>query len=471
MNPILTRNRKILIAGLVAWIALALFAVLYLTGLQASHSLDLLASSKALAGETLALRVQAQSLKYNDAANLSDIHATLIDQSGVPTQSTTLTGNAIYQATLEVPREPGTYSLRVEGTLDDGDVIVAVAPLEVVASNALPELNVTPEKSKRYVEREGSLVVDVAPTDGVLPMGLTGSLTISLKDSAGNPVSQRVQPAFKRGRSTIPLPELLETDSNGFAHMQLNLVEPVFDLDVKTAEDEPSRGVHTIYPVATQFTLHTTSSLWAPGAKFKGILQSLNRTGPIFIDIWAGDFWISTAQTELRDGHASIEIALPQNLPTPQLLWIQAYQSSRLPDTARAGRYLFLGSSNDLDSFKLPNDSQALRATLGQIPQKLRNPPLLYDSSESAKASIDTIRHQGLVIAIWVLSLGALALCVLLIVLVIQNERRVQEAWFESGADEPIKQRHIASYIATVIGLLLLFIFSILAILLHVGHT
>ena len=384
------------------------------------------------------------------------------------------------------PARPDTGPLRLDlrpldGVLPGGlpGVLVVQAadaaglPLStVVGLEVQAGQSATPVPSRVVTDRHGLATIDVRPMHPLFQVELTAGAPAPVDGMAGTD-----------GTDGIPSPAPDGTDGTDGIPSPAPDATAAPDAIPTPAASTVTRALRHVKPTATQFAIDIPPGPFAPGATLPIQIRSLHQTGTVFIDLWHADRWLTTTTATLEQGTATARIELPPHPADPTVLWVQAYQNAYLPGDARAGRHFVvtraptataaraIGQRLAAQGFDPPtttalaaaaDDSPTLlRALLGRLPRPAGEPPLLADSSITARqtvAEIKTVWESRLVI---VLITSAVLLFIVLGVVLWSNQRAVQRQWVLAGGDEdgaPGNRRRLwldAGYMFVVLALFL----------------
>ncbi|MCB9525535.1 MAG: hypothetical protein H6702_19460 [Myxococcales bacterium] len=462
----LFRHRK-LIAGVGAvWLALVIGGGVFTSTLDARVGLHVFGPTTWYAHDGSVIRIGLHDLEFSRFAPLGAVranfekgHGEQPDRDHVPSRPTVMTEHAgpFVQGAL-VPPGVGAWTLVLTARTPDGGEATVRVPITVLPGSAPVTPPLRPKERKPLKPDVGPLKLDIAPLDQVLPGDLPTQLAVIAHDPDGRPRSLGVHLHLQEGRSAIDLPSAVTTDRHGLATLPIKAIEPRFWIDLSA---DGGTASWRIQRTPTQFVLDTPSPRVARGATVPFSLQSLHRKGPVFLDLWHGDVWLRTSAMELVDRRAEGELTLP-SLPDPSIVWIQAYQTAYLPQKARGGRHLLVTTLPPVEANRwlasqlvaqgidvawagylaqhADGDPTLTRALLGRFDRPERDPPLLADSSDSARQTVASLKLTWQRRFAWAL-LGSGVLMIIVIALVLrQNSREVQAAWTEAGGGEEALQ-------------------------------
>ena len=240
----------------------------------------------------------------------------------------------------------------------------------------------------------------------------------------------------------------------------------------------------------TQFMMVTGEAVVQPGAQLAVGVKSLHRTGPIFVDVWQGDRWLASMPAELADGEARFFLTLPTALPQdPALLWIQAYRTPYLPGPSRGGTYVlatrqppevalraFAGqlaaTGHDplftaYEAGAATNDPVLARYLLGLPDRPVADPPLLTDTSESARQTVASLKGTWQRRFVVALVASGVLMFGLMLVLLLLNTREVQRRWDAAdGGEAAVRGTRFVREAILLFAILAVFIVALIQLVL-----
>lgn len=479
---VLHRHRRLLTAVAALWFAGLMIGGIFLSQLDARLGLNLFGPRVWVAGEPAVVRVALRELRFDRLQALPAARAHF-ERPGATSMSFPLNQRVgeLVQG-LVTPPPAGDWTLVVLAQVDDLELRLDV-PVSVLPT-ALPTVVAPPPKAGPLQRPDrGSVQLDARAPNQVLAANFPGRLMIRAMEPTGVPaVGARVVLSLRQGRSGLSLPTEVVTGPHGLVELPVQTLEPLFWIDLEippppptavppSEAAPPSAAVppSATPPLAsitrrlthrpTQFLLVTGAPVVAPGDALAVGLRSLHRTGPAFVDVWQGARWRASMGAELVDGEARFLLPLPADLgEDPALLWVQAYRSPYLPGTSRGGTYVLASRRPPEEAIRLFADQLAkadhdaiytrhqathgdadpvlARYLLGLLPVPETDPPLLTDTSESARQTVASLKstwQRRFVIGL--VGSGVLMFGFMLWLLR-RNARDVQRRWAEAGGGE-----------------------------------
>ncbi|MEZ4474467.1 MAG: hypothetical protein R3F60_27495 [bacterium] len=452
----LHRYRRVLGVAALAGFGLLMAGGIFLSQLDARLGLNLFGARTWVAGEPAVVRVALRDLRFDRLQDLRRARARLVDAEGAeagPFELREAAGTMV-QGTVQVPHA-GAWTLTVEVEVEDADLSIEV-PITALPTAPPVTLPAAMKQAPPPKADAGPVKLEVTPPNQVLSGNLAGSLMIRAMDEHGTPVEAPIRLTLKEGKSLRDLPAEVQTGRHGLHALAVQPMHPIFWLDLETTESFATRRLKH---ASTQFVLVTGKPVVQPGERLAVGVRSLHQAGPVFADVWLGERWIASTAATLEDGEARFYLPLPAELPEdPALLWVQAYRSPYLPGHARGGAYILATrkapeqavrafarrlADEGFDPLYARHqaehaDAEPLLAQylLGLPGRPDRDPPLLADTSESARQTIGALKGRWQRRFVFtLLGMGAL-LFGLLILLVRHNYRDVKRRWAEAGGDE-----------------------------------
>ncbi len=494
----LTRHRRLIAVAGGLWLALVIGGGIFTSTLDARVGLHVFGPPGWYAGQAAVVRVGLHDLAFTRFAPLGAVRARFEPGhddgpalAGEPTDEVLITGHAgtFVQGTL-TPPAPGPWTLQmVAQTPGAGETTVRV-PLTVHAADA--PIAPLPKAKPRTPPRPdvGPLSLDIAPLDHVFPGNLPTALVVLAHAADGSPLQGPVQITVTEGKSAVALPPTVATDRHGLARIALKAMEPRFWFDLSAGEGPTATtAARRLRPTPTQFVLDVPSPRVSPGAEVPFAVTSLHREGPVFVDVWHGARWLAATSVTLEDRRAEGTLTLPA-LPDPAVIWVQAYRTAYLPQKARGGRHLLVSARPAAEANRwlaaqlaaqgidpawtsrmaqqADGDPLLTRALLGRLDRPERDPPIIADSSDSARQTVATLKRLWQQRFVWALIVSGLVMFIILGLVIRQNTREVQAAWTEAGGGEEALQGTRkgalvdAAYVFAVLGLFLLGLLQLL---------
>lgn len=478
----LYRYRKLIGAAALLWFGVLMAAGIYLSQLDARLGLNVFGPKVWVAGEDAAVRVTLRALKFDRIEHLSRAEAVFL-KDGEPV--TTPVGlfrhvGKLVQG-LVTPPAPGEYTLRITAETKAGPVEVSTT-VRVRAKASPVALTSPPERGTPPYAPFGPVKLDVMPADHLIPGNLHSDLIVRATSETGEPLAGTpVQLKLREGKSGVPWPDEVITDVQGLAELTIWPRHPVVWPELRAPESFATRRMKH---AGTQFALDAPRRILTPGQQLPIRVRALHRAAPIFIDVWHGDRWIGTTGATLEDSEARLFVDIPEPKTDPALLWVQAYRAAYLPGEARAGAYVLV-TAGDKDAalrwlagrmvehgIDMQYAGWASRAgvatdrltrhLLGQLGRPPADPPLLADSSQSARQTVATLKGTWQLRFILALVGSGLLLFIVLVWLVYTNFKDVQRRWKAAGGDADGAlgtRRHVlveAAYIFFILAIFLL---------------
>lgn len=479
----LYRYRKLIGAAALAWFGVLMAAGIYLSQLDARLGLNVFGPQVWVAGEPAAVRVTLRALKFDGIEHLRRAEAVFLDADDRPASAPVglfqSVGKLVQGEVL--PPAPGRYSLRVTAETPAGPVEVST-PVTVVAKAPAVPLTAAPERGTPPYPAHGPVKLEVTPADQVIPGNLHSDLIIRATTEDGRPVNGAVvQLTLREGKSGVAFPDQVTTDAAGLAELTILPRHPVFWPELRVPESYATRRMKH---AGTQFALDAPRRILTPRQQLPIRIRSLHTAAPVFIDVWHGERWLKTAAATLEDGEARLFIDMPTPPTDPALLWVQAYRAAYLPGEARAGVYVLVTAGDQDEALRwlarrlvehgidmqyagwasregVASDRLA-RHLLGLPGRPPADPPLLADSSQSAKQTVATLKGTWQLRFIFALLGSGLLLFIVLVWLVYTNFKDVQRRWKAAGGDADGAlgtRRHVlveAAYIFFILAIFLL---------------
>ncbi len=455
MLTALHRYRKLLGAAAVIWFTTLMVGGIFLSQLDARNGLHVFGPKHFVAGEPAVLRVGLRELAFNRFERIASVEATFIqgESRGRAQPMSQRAGDFVQGAV--VPPGAGNFQLEL-ATIHEDLRLIAMIDVHVrdrASSARLPPLpkDKTPPKPDT-----GDLKLDIASLSHVLPGNLPSRLVLRATDVEGRPVRSGVAIQMREGASAIQVPDSVVTDHNGLASLKFQAMQPRFWFDLKAGESEAARRIDV---TPTQLVLELESPFARPGEEIPFGLRSMHRKGEVFVDLWHGERWIASTRVALDKGQASGRLRLPPLPADPAVLWLQAYRAAYLPQDARGGQHLLVSAGEPATSarwlaarlrdmghapksmahFATHADGDPLLAAdlLSRTQRPERNPPLLADSSHTARQTVAGLKEAWQRRFVSALILSGILLFFVLAWLVRANHRQVTRDWaLAGGADE-----------------------------------
>lgn len=479
----LYRYRTIIGAAALLWFGVLMAGGIFLSQLDARLGLNLFGPTVWVAGEPAAVRVTLRALKFDKIEPLRRAEAVFLDADGQPKSAPFVLkqpAGKLVQGHV-VPPAPGTWRLRITADTPSGPVEVSTA-VTVLPTAPAVALQPAAERGIPPYPPRGPVKLEVMPADQVIPGNLHSDLIVRTTSETGAPIPDTpVALTLREGKSGVDFPETVTTDAAGLAMVPILPRHPIVWPELRVPESYATRRMkHT----GTQFAIDAPQRIFKPGERMPLRVRALHRSAPIFIDVWHGRRWLGTTAAELTDREARLFVDLPRPAADPALLWVQAYKAAYRPKDARAGVYVLV-TNGDKDAalrwlasrlvelgIEMPYAAWASRegnATplltrhlLGLPGRPPADPPLLADSTESARQTVATMKGAWQMRFVYALVGSGLLLFIVLVWLVYTNFRDVQRRWIEAGGAEDGAlgtRRHVlveAAYIFVVLAIFLL---------------
>ena len=477
------RYRKLIGAAALVWFGALMAGGLFLSQLDARLGLNLFGPNVWVAGEPAAIRVTLRALKFDRIETLRRAKAEWRDaegqRHGEPVALIQRAGKLV-QGHI-TPPSAGTWTLLITAPTGAGPVEVST-PVKVLATAPSVAMQGAPVRQQPPYAPFGPVTLDVMPADQVIPGNLHSDLIVRATTPDGRPLPDtQVALTLREGKSGVPFPDAVQTDASGLAELTILPRHPIVWPELRVPESYATRRLkHT----GTQFALDVPQRILRPGEQLPMRVRALHQAAPVFVDVWHGDRWLTTTTTTLKDGEARLFVDLPQPTADPALLWVQAYRAAYNPKEARAGAYVIVTRGKKDDALRwfagrlvehgvdmkyagwASRDGVAsdrlTRHLLGRPARPPANPPLLADSSQSARQTVATMKGAWQARFIYALVGSGLLLFIVLMWLVSSNYRDVQRRWIKAGGDADGAagtRRHVlieAAYIFIVLAIFLL---------------
>lgn len=479
----LYRYRKLIGAAALLWFGVLMAAGIFLSQLDARLGLNLFGPTVWVAGEPAAVRVTLRALKFDRIEQLDRAEAVFLDADDEPVAPP----EGIFQRVGKLvqghltPPAPGRYTLQITATTQAGPVRVST-PVEVRAAAEPVALQPAKERGVPPYAPYGPVKLDVMPADQVIPGNLHSDLIVRATTESGAPISgAAVQLTLREGKSGVPFPDTVTTDASGLAEVLILPRHPIVWPELRAPESFATRRMkHT----GTQFALDAPKRILAPGQQLPVRVRSLHQSAPIFVDVWHGARWLGTTTATLEDGEARLFVDLPRPAADPALLWVQAYRAAYLPGTARAGAYVLVTQGDKGAAVRWlaqrlvehgvdmayagwatregTAEPRLARHLLGRPNRPPADPPLLADSTQSARQTVADLKGTWQLRFILTLLGSGLLLFIVLVWLVYANFKDVQRRWKAAGGDVDGAlgtRRHVlveAAYIFFILAIFLL---------------
>ncbi len=475
-------QHKLAILFAFLWFFALLSFGLFLSQLDHPYALQLFASSRAIAHQSLALRLTARDLKYQQNVRILSAKARLSDgEKALSEQALEERAGEFLQGNLQAPDRTGEFVLHVDALLENQIELHAEAP---IAIDERPHPLKAANRQAGYIERNGPILLELYATDGAVSSGLPSRLTLR-SSREGLPVSQKIALQIEEGRSSGALPGVIETGPDGLAELNVTALTPTLKIQMQTLPEEgeaPSEARPHWIPKPTQFVFRDLAAVQTD-TELRLDIQSLYRQGVVFIDLFYQDRWLYTHSAELTDNRAQLSLSLPRLPEDPAILWVQAYRSPYLPGEARASRHLLATQQTPQDALNAfllnhrsllngldlglpqgesPIDRQAA-LLLSELAPPTDEPPLLCDSSQQARQELLTVktRWQNRLTAVYVVS--SLILIAVILIQLRKNKRKTEQQWSEFGEEgEQGSRRHNVWLTVSFLLLLITFLLGVL---------
>ncbi len=452
----LARHRRLAGAAALLWFGIMVGGGIVLSQLDARNGLHVFGPKRWVAGERTVLRVALRQIRFQRFEPLGPVDVTFVGPHGVqgPRQTLTGRGGPFVQGTLEAPSRAGAYILELSTLTPDA---LLTASIGVHVDPAAEPVALPPSRKPQRPSQpdKGPLKLEIGPTDHVLPGGaLAANLTVRATDANGVPVSVPVELALKEGRSAVPIPKLVVTNHHGLATFPVAAMHPTFWFELTSGE---SRARRRLRYTPTQFALTAPKPLVAPREEIEVRVHALHRSGPAFLDAWHGDRWLATWPVTLSGGTARVRITIPELPEDPAFLWLQVYRTAYLPQQARGGQHLLVTRGDPANAVRwlagrveragvaadyarqigprADAHPDLVSYLLGLTERPDGDPPLLADSSVTARQTVNKLKATWQTRFVVALVLSGLLLFVVLGGLVLYNYRDVRRRWVEAGGD------------------------------------
>lgn len=479
----LYRYRTLIGAAALLWFGVLMAGGLFLSQLDARLGLNLFGPQVWVAGEPAAVRVTLRALKFDKIEVLERARAEWRDADGKrqgPVVPLIQRAGRLVQGHV-VPPSAGQWTLHITAPTPAGPVEVSTTVTVLPTAPAVAMQGAVVRGQPPYAPF-GPVTLDIMAADQVIPGNLHSDLIVRATRPDGRPLPDtRVGLTLREGKSGVPFPDAVQTDAHGLAEIAILPRHPIIWPELRVPESYATRRMkHT----GTQFAMDAPQRILRPGEQLPIRVRALHREAPVFIDVWHGDRWLATTTATLKDSEARLFIDLPRPSADPALLWVQAYRAAYNPKDARAGVYVLV-TKGDKDaavrwlarrhvehgidmgyaawaSTAGTASDRLTRHLLGRPARPPANPPLLADSSQSARQTVATMKGAWQARFIWALVASGLLLFIVLMWLVSTNYRDVQRRWVEAGGDADGAvgtRRHVlveAAYIFIVLAIFLL---------------
>jgi hypothetical protein len=477
------RYRKLIGFSALLWFGALMAGGLFISQLDARLGLNLFGPNVWVAGEPAAIRVTLRALKFDRIETLQRAVAEWRDADGQrhgdPVPLIQRAGKLVQGHVT--PPSAGQWTLHITAPTPAGPVEVST-PVTALSTAPAVALQGAPALGQPPYAPYGPVTLDVMPADQVIPGNLHSDLIVRATTLDGRPLRDtHVALTLREGKSGVPFPDAVQTDDNGLAELTILPRHPVIWPELRVPESYATRRMkHT----GTQFALDVPQRIVKPGEQLAVRVRSLHSTAPVFIDVWHGDRWLTTTTTRLKDNEARLFVDLPRPSADPALLWVQVYRAAYNPSEARGGAYILVTkgekdaalrwlASREVEhgidmqyagwaSREGTASTRLTRHLLGRPARPPANPPLLADSSQSARQTVATMKGAWQSRFIYALVGSGLLLFIVLMWLVSTNYRDVQRRWIEAGGDADGAKgtrRHVlveAAYIFIVLAIFLL---------------
>ncbi|MEE2789677.1 MAG: hypothetical protein VX589_20220 [Myxococcota bacterium] len=453
LRTLFIRHRKgLMVVGLL-WFGLVLSGGIFLSTLDARSGLHIFGSTIWRSGETSVLRVSLRDLQLGRSRHLGEVRGVFVNAQGQTHHSFVLKEQVgLYrQGNVAAPNTPGDYQIQL--TAMDLDVpMTASFSVLVQANTPQPSTLQLIDAPKPNPRNEGTTTLSLRALDGVLANGLPDSLVLTALPNHGTITDVSIK--LNVGHSSIPLPQKLELAAGGLARIPIQTAHPFFEFELSA---QGSRSFATLKPIATQFTVHATSPVFsADHITLK--IRSLHREGPVFIDIWHGDHWITTRAAQLDNYRAEVKLPRPPSDLPAKIVWVRAYKNAYMPGTARGGRHFVVSDTIKDGLLSLEKQFEGtvsgdrtmlsqimtstldppgkIRLLLGQLAWPEIEPPLLLDSGRTHLQTVAALKEKWQARFAYTLAGTGLLLIMGLALLVVVHRRELEQRWAEAGGTD-----------------------------------
>ncbi len=467
-------------------------------------------------GSTMVIRLEGRSLPFRQPISIESAELRLKDQQGIEvlTQALKPALDSMWQTHVQLPNKEGEYQLiiSVEGyehpSANHGKIPKAPVILNAktsihlvkpyVSSPLLPPLAQTPTTAR---ERLGEGTLSFYPMDQRLSSELPSDIAVIAQDHLGKPWSGSATIKLLEGLIAQPMEKTIRFDQQGLAQisviprsMSLRLrVEAQIDPD--SDEEELSSSDERFNPRAHQFNLYPQSQQVSSQGTLRFNVDSTYRSSKLYVDLWWGPKWLSTQVVNMHDLDRSQQVGgllsrgqgrikIPElNAKSPQLLWLQTYQTPYQIDEVRGGAYLLWTPPNyALDKklewlLKLSKDLSIepsaywahlgeslvkrvplLRTLLGRLARPPANPSVLINSELSAELTAKKQRSRYMKLYLEFMAALCAVTMIWLIVLVLLTYRKqiAKPEWSDAGSVQQARRIAI-SWLAPMMIILIVF--------------
>jgi len=447
------KYRMVFLGGLMLWVAILLGGGLYLSGIEARVGLHIFGSTEWIADETVVFRIARKDLKLGLQNESTPVRLVMEHESGEARAEFELAhiSGAYTQGVIRLPNRPGRWKGYFSGG-QQGAPMRAELDMVLEPNSLRRPLFAGPDFKLHHRSDTGTTRLGLRPLDGHMSGGLADGYLLATAHQPNGESPDTIQLHVKEGELSPPPPTQLTLNAGGYTTfpLQLRSLNSVMELEF---EDSTAWRSFNLEPI--QFSVELASPVIQPGP-LPFTLHSALSSGPVFVDLWWGDRWISSTTMELDDVQMTGQIEVPDFLPDGTIVWMRAYRSAYLPGEGQGVRHLLVhrgaphraaeqlaerliengyGPESTLRQIAGHTDPDAMniRALLGFLPWQQIDPPLLADATYTVMQTVNSLKAEWQGYFITTMWITGLVLFVIILVLLRRNHREVQAAWDTYG--------------------------------------
>ena len=173
--------------------------------------------------------------------------------------------------------------------------------------------------------------MSLRPLDGRMSGGLADGHVVVTGETADGQVPEALELRVKEGELAPPPPKMIPLGKAGYATFPLQLMSLNTLMEL---HHEGSSAWRSFNLESIQFSIELESPVITPGT-LPFVLHSALSSGPVFVDLWWGDRWISSTAMELDGVRVEGQLEIPDYLPDGAIVWMRAYRSAYLPERGK----------------------------------------------------------------------------------------------------------------------------------------
>ena len=486
------KYRMVFLTGLMLWIAILLGGGLYLSGIEARVGLHIFGANQWVAGETAVFRIARKDLKLGLQNESTPVKLIMEHESGEVRESFELSdiSGSYTQGVIRLPDRPGRWTGYFSGG-QEGAPMRAELDMVLHAPRAHVPPLVSGTTFNLYRRSDtGETQMSLRPLDGRMSGGLADGHVVVTGETADGQVPEALELRVKEGELAPPPPKTIPLGKAGYATFPLQLMSLNTLMEL---HHEGSSAWRSFNLESIQFSIELESPVITPGTLLF-VLHSALSSGPVFVDLWWGDRWISSTAMELDGVRVEGQLEVPDYLPDGAIVWMRAYRECLSAREGQGVRHLLVHRGDSQSAAqglalqlidngygpetvirRIAEDTDPnlthIRALLGFLPWQSMDPPLLADATYTVMQTVNALKAQWQGYFITTMWVTGIVLLIVLLVLLRRNHKEVQNAWDnygEQSIDVRGTRKRLRAEALLIILLLGAFLYGLMELMLFV---